>query len=116
MDDRIPGSALRVTVDKSHPLAAGVPEWLGVVKRGRSILSVQDNGYVVARYDDDPHLGGVLSDRHAERIGGTPAVTHHRVGSGVVICFSDDVTFRGFQHGATRLLLNAICYGPSLAD
>jgi hypothetical protein len=38
------------------------------------------------------------------------------MGRGSVICFADDATFRGFNHAATRLLLNAIVFGPSLGD
>jgi hypothetical protein len=114
VEDRVPGATVSATIDSTHPLAAGLPEWVGIIKRGTRVLPVADNGSVVARFDVDLVIGGVLSSRNIDRISGTPLVTHHDHGRGGVICFSDDVTFRGFQHGAKRILLNAICFGPSL--
>jgi hypothetical protein len=114
VDERIPGTALAVNVDRTHPLAAGVPSWLGVLKQGTRTLPVRDDTYVVARFDEEPKIGAVLSDANAEKVGGTPLMTHHRMGRGAVICFSDDVSFRSFQHAGVRLLLNAIVHGPSL--
>jgi hypothetical protein len=112
--ERVPGTSLRVTVDTTHPLAAGVPSWLGVIKRGRRLLPVSDAGFVVARFDEQPRIGGVISEKNEERLAQTPLMTHHRLGRGSVICLSEDVTFRGFQHASMRLLLNAIVYGPGL--
>lgn len=111
---RIPGPMLAADLDVTHPLAVGVGEWIGVIKRGASTLTVADSGYVVARFADPCVVGGIISEENARRISGQPAVSHHRVGSGVVICFSDDPTIRGFNLKASRLLMNAIIYGPSL--
>ncbi|MFG0328699.1 MAG: M14 family zinc carboxypeptidase [Phycisphaerales bacterium] len=115
VEDRIPGSILRIALDRSHPLTAGIEtDWLGVLKRGDGVLPVSDSGYVVARIDDEPLISGVLSDRNARRLSGEPFMTHHRLGRGNVILFSDDLTIRGFQHAPVRLLMNAIMYGASL--
>jgi len=112
--DRIPGAMLSASVDMTHPLSAGVRDWLGVIKRRDDPLPVAENGYVVARFDAEPRIGGAISEANQDRLGGTPFVTHHSMGRGAVICFSDDITFRGFNHAAMRLLLNAIAFGPSL--
>ena len=47
-------------------------------------------------------------------VAGAPMVAHHRMGRGNVVLFNEVVTIRGFQRGASRLLLNAMLYGPSL--
>lgn len=116
VDRRVSGALLRAVIDETHPMTGGVRKWLGVIKRGSSTLDVGDNGYVVARFApaDELVIGGAISDENAETIGGTPFVTHHRMGRGNVICFAEDITMRGFNHAAMRLLLNAITYGPSL--
>jgi len=114
IEDNIPGAMFKATVDTTHPLAAGMPEWVGVLKRGDDTLPVNENGSVVARFDDAPFIGGYTSERNQSRIGGTPFMTHHRYGRGNIICISDDVSIRGFMHGPMRLVLNAIVYGASM--
>lgn len=111
VEDRVPGAMLLVHVDTSHPLASGVREWVGLIKRGDSTLPISSSGEAVARFGEAPLIGGSVSDRNLTRFAGSPAMTSHRLGRGRVICIADDPTFRGFNHGATRLLLNAIIYG-----
>ncbi len=116
IDERVSGVLLRAGIDRSHPLAAGGPEWFGIIKRGADTLPVGDRGYVVARFDTPALLSGVVNDANAAKLDGSPAITQHRLGRGSVICFADDATFRGFNHAATRMLLNAIVYGPSVGE
>ncbi len=116
VDERVSGVLLRAGVDRSHPLAAGGPEWFGLIKRGADTLPVGDRGYVVARFDTPALLSGVVNEANAGKLDGSPAITQHRLGRGSVICFADDATFRGFNHAATRMLLNAIVYGPSVGE
>lgn len=113
--NRVPGPTMRAVVDITHPLSAGSRNWVGFIKRSSRTIPVADNGHVVARFaEDSPRVGGVISERNEGRIAGTPFMTWHRMGSGAVICFSDDPTVRGVQPAAKRLLLNAIIYGPSM--
>ena len=114
VENRVPGSLFNAQIDTSHPLSAGAGEWVGVIKRNSGTLDVRDFDQVIARYAEDPLIGGVASERNRERIAGEPFMTAHRVGGGWVICLADDTTFRGFTHGSMRLLLNALIYGPSL--
>ena len=111
IEGRVPGAMLRVRVDTTHPLAAGVPGWLGVLKRDARALPVGDDGYVIARYDG--RIGGSISEANEAKLDGRPFMTQHRLGRGSVICLADDVTIRGFHHAGMRLLLNAIVLGPS---
>jgi len=114
VEDRVPGSLFNVQIDTGHPLAAGAGQWVGVIKRDARTLRARDFDQVIARYADDPLIGGVASERNRDRIAGEPFMTAHRVGGGWVICLADDTTFRGFTHGSMRLLLNALMYSPSL--
>ncbi len=114
VDDNMPGPMLGAEVDTTHPLSAGSREWVGVIKRGGATLPVHEDGAVVARFFEDPKIGGHISERNRDRIGGTPFMTHHSVGRGDLVCVSDDVTIRGFMHGPMRLVLNAIVFGGSI--
>ena len=102
------------SLDTTHPLTVGMGEWIGVLKEGSRRLPVGPSGQVLARFDEGGHIGGLISDFNMGRIAGTPFATMHSMGAGNVICFSDDLTMRGFFIGPRRLLLNAILLGPSL--
>jgi len=116
VDDRVSGALAIARLDATHPMAAGVRPWLGMLVRGYTELPLDDNAYAVARYDSGaPIVSGPVSEENLDKMRGTPLVIHQRVGSGAVIAFAEDVTIRGFQHGAMRLLMNAIVYGPTLS-
>ncbi len=117
--NRIAGAMALTRLDLSHPLTAGTRDGhdsMGVIVRGFSELPMRESAYVVARYDhDQPIISGPVSDENKERMAGEPFIIHHRVGSGAVIVFAEDVTIRGFHHAGMRMLMNAIVYGPTLS-
>lgn len=119
VDRRIAGAMALTQFDLSHPLTAGLHEgqgWMGVIARGFSDLPMRDDAYVVARFDgEQPIISGPVSNANKDRMKGQPFLIHHRVGSGAVIVFADDVTIRGFHHAGMRMLMNAIVYGPTLS-
>ena len=99
---------LRVGLDTGHPLTVGMGDWSVTLKEGSRRLPVSSSGFVVARFDGGGPIGGAISAWSFDRIAGTPFMTHHSMGRGRVICFTDDLTIRGFFIGPRRLLLNAI--------
>ncbi|MCA9279859.1 MAG: hypothetical protein H6815_05365 [Phycisphaeraceae bacterium] len=116
---RISGAMLITRVDTTHPLSAGSLPYMGVIKQGSSTVPVAPNGSVIAQFIADGSgsataVGGLAGPRALKSIGSGAFVSHHRVGSGSVISFSDDVTIRAFHHAGNRLLLNAIVLGPTL--
>jgi hypothetical protein len=59
-------------------------------------------------------MSGLLWPEAAERLANTAYVTRESVGSGQVILFASNPTFRAAALGTTRLFANAIVYGPGL--
>jgi hypothetical protein len=118
---------LAAEIDTTHPLAAGLDARVGFHMFSGSPLPVGDSGFVLARFaefapGDDadprslaPRIGGSISASNLHTLSGRPAVTHHRVGRGNVICFASDPTNRGLNHAGMRLLLHAIHLGPSMS-
>ncbi|MGP1345284.1 MAG: M14 family zinc carboxypeptidase [Phycisphaerales bacterium] len=114
VEDRVPGSLVRIRFDTTHPLAFGLDAWCGVIRRSSRTLPLSSGGYAVARIDAHaPLIDGYLSESNTESLKGQAWITHHRVGSGKVVCIADDPAFRGFTHAAARAFLNAIVFGPS---
>jgi hypothetical protein len=64
--------------------------------------------------DTEMHLrmSGLLWPEATHRLANAAAVTREPMGRGQVILFATPPAFRGASHGTTRLLLNAIVYGP----
>lgn len=108
----IGGSALRVDLDRSHPLGWGyADDELVLFRQGRHALKAVDNPYAqVAVYADQPLAAGYLSEKNRERLAGTAAVSVSRHGSGTVIRIADEPLFRGYWRGGEKLFANALFF------
>ena len=111
-----PGSLLRITVDATHPLAAGMPEEaVAFVTGGQAwdvtLLAEYNRGEretrVVARYAKDKLLasGWVSGER---QVLGKAALVEARYGRGRVVVFGFRPQFRGQTFGTFKFVLNAI--------
>ncbi|NEZ04482.1 hypothetical protein G4Y73_10015 [Wenzhouxiangella sp. XN201] len=108
----IGGSALRVDIDRTHPLGWGyADDELVLFRQGRHVLKAVDNPYAqVAVYADEPLAAGYLSEDNRERLAGTAAVSVIRHGSGTVIRIADEPLFRGYWRGGEKLFANALFF------
>lgn len=114
VEESIPGVPVRILLDTTHPLTAGVGPVVAVIKDNDLRQRLGRTGYAVGRYDAAAAIGMRMNERQQARLAGQAFMTVHSLGSGRVIGIGDSVTTRGFTHGPARLLLNAIIYGPSL--
>ncbi|HLU39602.1 MAG TPA: M14 metallopeptidase family protein [Planctomycetota bacterium] len=109
----IPGSLVALHVDRSHPLAAGMPERIaGVFRRSEAIIPAADAGdraRVVASYGERAELlsGWALGIEHLD---GKGAVVECPVGAGRVILYGADVIYRGQPIASFKLVFHAL-YG-----
>lgn len=117
---RVPGAFVRAEIDSESWLAAGHDEELPVlVVSSRVFLAPEGppeaGRRVVARFADEGELrlSGHMWEESLDRLPGSVFVYEERVGSGRVIAFTEDPSFRGYWRGADRLFLNAIILGPS---
>jgi hypothetical protein len=108
----IGGSALRVDLDLTHPMAWGYADRDLVLHRdGAHVLRPATNEYAqVAVYADDVLAAGYLSERNRERLAGTPAVSVTRHGGGRVVRIADQPLFRGYWRGGEKLFANALFF------
>jgi len=107
----IPGSLIRVRVDRRSPLADGVGRWVWVLFDEDDTLRVRPSAAPL-RY---PDLGRGFevsgASLHTQRLAGQPAAVDEPFGSGRVILFPYNVNFRLSTQGTQRILWNAI-FGP----
>lgn len=113
-DFYIPGSILRVDLDRGHALARGMDEsaaaWYW--RSSRAFDVADPAATVVARYGTgDPTLSGWTLG--AERLAGKPALVEVPVGSGSVVLFGFQPNYRAQTVATWPLLFNAL--NPRLA-
>jgi hypothetical protein len=108
------GSILRVRLDDEHWLASGcgdqVPVMFNTDYAYLAPSGVQVPGRLAAA--GDLRLSGLLWDEARSRWAETAWVTREPSGKGQVILFATLPCFRGYFHGAERLLINSLLLGP----
>lgn len=107
---RVAGAIFVTDLDLSHPLAVGYTRSrLPVFKDSTMAMQAATAPFVdVARYQDEPVLAGYVSQGNREVIQNRAAIVAHRLGRGRVVGFADNVNFRGYFWGTSKLLANAI--------
>jgi hypothetical protein len=107
------GVIVAADLDDEHWLAYGCGKSMPVLLNTR-LAFVTEAVAVPARLAsaDRLRLSGLMWEEARARWAETVYASRDRVGSGQVILFASLPNFRGYYHGAERLLLNALFLGP----
>ncbi|MBK8699729.1 MAG: zinc carboxypeptidase [Saprospiraceae bacterium] len=111
----IGGAIFNSIADLSHPLCFGLGDnQLPLFKQGDAIYKLTENEFATPlRYAaNSPVLSGYAPRNFDTRVQGSAAATVHSLGKGSIICFSDNVLFRGYWWGGFRVFANALFFGP----
>ena len=86
---------------------------LPVYRNSNVWLKPSKNPYAtVAKYTDDPHIDGFITDRILNNfLKPSASLIVSKVAGGRVVLFADNPNFRSSFYGTNRLLLNAIFLG-----
>ena len=109
----IGGAIANTKIDLSHPLGYGLSdENLAIFKRGQFSFSEPKESFVsFARFNKKPLLAGYMSKANQSHIAGATSVLVQGLGKGKIIAFTDDMNFRGFWLGTSRVFVNALYFG-----
>jgi hypothetical protein len=109
-DCDIPGSLLRLRVDESSPLAAGVGPFVWAMNENDAVLCPGARAAAPVRYpeldSEDFFVSGY--GQRLEAVAGTAAVTDEAVGAGRIVLFAFEPNFRAASEGTSRLVWNAL--------
>jgi hypothetical protein len=112
----VPGSILRVAVDQTAPVAAGLPSQLDVFFDNSPVFRLKPDATLkgtkaVAWFDSPTPLrsGWAWGQNYLE---GGAAMLESSYGKGKLYMFGPEITFRGQPHGTFKLLFNGI-YAPT---
>ena len=106
----IAGAAFETKVDLTHPLAFGLDdETLPLFKTSNTVLKLPSKPFITPfRYTSAPLQSGYADPKLEDLIADSAAVVAHRVGDGQVIGFVDNLNFRGYWYGSSKVFANAI--------
>jgi hypothetical protein len=108
------GAILRVDLDDEHWLTVGCPRKLPVMFNSDYAYMAAGGVQIAGRLagGNDIRLSGMMWPEAKERWQKTAWLTREGKGKGQIILFASPPNFRGYFHGAERLLLNAMFLGP----
>lgn len=109
----IDGVIFNCTLDITSPLGYGYshPD-VAVMKNGATVMDFsQIKGNSPMHYTKQPYLSGCVSQTNINRIANSPAALVTKSGKGNVIWFADDLNYRSYWFGGTKIFMNAIYFG-----
>ncbi|HEX2101243.1 MAG TPA: hypothetical protein VHF69_11290, partial [Candidatus Synoicihabitans sp.] len=113
----VPGAILRATLNRDHFLTFGYEAaTLPVLVNTAAFYTATETGTNVLTFQgEELRLSGYVWLDNTERlIRDTAALIDEPVGAGRIILFADEPGYRHLWHGTTRMLINAMLYGPGV--
>lgn len=113
---RIPGTALRTSIDQTHPLAFGVKNEVYSLKFGTYALIPNLGLESVGRYHTDADqllTAGYASDTNLGRLAGKTWAGVQPFGQGKIVYLLDNPHYRMFWRGPSRMTINAVMWLPA---
>ncbi|MDF2179246.1 M14 family metallopeptidase [Aliiglaciecola sp. CAU 1673] len=113
----VAGAVFEAELDLSHPLFFGYREpTLSYLRDSNLIMRMPNRPFVApSRYTRAPLKAGYASEEIQRLIASSANVVAHNVGKGKVIAVVDNLNFRGYWYGTSRVLSNAL-YLASFID
>ncbi|MFY0398447.1 M14 family metallopeptidase [Brevundimonas naejangsanensis] len=110
----IPGAVMQTEVDNSRPLTFGTPSQMNVFFNRNAGFRHAGEGASMVRYPQKVEVSSGWAIG-AEKLSGADAVLDLEHGQGRVIVLGPDVVNRAQARASSRLLFNALFYGPAVA-
>jgi hypothetical protein len=109
---RIAGAIFSVELDLTHPLTYGYHQaTLPVFKNSTLVLNKATKSFVtVGTYSKYPQLSGYADKTNVAKIAQSSFMLAQSLDNGTVIGVADNVNFRGFWYGTSRLMTNSLYF------
>jgi len=114
--DLIPGTIMNCDLDKTHPLMWGLDQdKIAVMKTGNIIFEKDADPYISPlHYSSKPLLSGFLSSKNERLLKNAPALFAKQYKKGIVILFVDDMNFRSYWFGTSKIFMNAVFFNKCI--
>ena len=107
------GSIFEATMDITHPLGYGYRDKTVSVFKSNSLFMDQNNSPYDSpvMYTDNPLQSGYMYRAHKELIKNSAVINIDQLGRGRIISMVDNLNFRAFWYGTSKIFMNAIFFG-----
>lgn len=108
----MPGSIFEARIDPTHPLCYGYKtKTISIFKANTLFMDQNNNPYdSPVLLTDNPLQSGYLYREYKEKLKGNAIVNIENIGRGKVITYSDNMNFRAFWFGTSKLFLNGLFF------
>jgi hypothetical protein len=114
---RIAGAIFESTLDTSHPLAYGYTDSrLPLFRNSTLIIQHITKPFIsVANYSSRPLMSGYADKNMVNRVANTAVVVAHNHGEGRIIASTDNLAFRGYWLGSSKLIANSLFFAKAFS-
>lgn len=114
---RIAGTIFSTQIDTSHPLAYGYNNSFLPIFKNSTILMKQPKApfVTVNSYTKNPLLSGYSATPMTNKVAEKAAIIAHNYGDGRVIASTENLTFRGYWLGTSKIIGNALFFSHSFS-
>jgi hypothetical protein len=114
---RIAGAIFESILDTSHPLAYGYTDQKLPLFRNSSLIMqhISKPFMSVANYSAQPLMSGYTDKNMVNRVANTAVIVAHNYGKGRVIGSTDNLAFRGYWLGSSKLIANSLFFAKAFS-
>jgi hypothetical protein len=111
------GAIFEAELDLTHPIAYGYRrDKLPVFRSSNKFIEPVENAYAMPlAYSNKPLMAGYMHRNFAQTAPNSAGIIVGGQGRGKVILIQDNVNFRAFWYGTSKLLANAIFFGHTIS-
>ena len=108
----MPGSIFEARIDNTHPLCYGYrTKTMSIFKANTLFMDQNNNAYdSPVLLTDNSLQSGYLFREYKEKLKGSAVANIENIGRGKVITYSDNMNFRAFWFGTSKLFLNGLFF------
>ncbi|MBD1393478.1 M14 metallopeptidase family protein [Mucilaginibacter glaciei] len=105
----IPGAIFKLSIDNTHPLAFGLPDYYYSLKMNDDIYELLgDDDWNVGTVKKDSYVSGFAGYKSKQKIANGMLLGVQNMGRGQVVYLTDDPLFRSFWENGKLLFSNAV--------
>ena len=104
----IPGAIYKVSLDNTHPLAFGFPNFYYTLKLDDKVYQYLSNGWNVGVIKKDNYVAGFVGAQAKKKLVDGLLFGVQEMGNGSIVYLADDPLFRSFWENGKLLFSNAV--------
>lgn len=106
----IPGAIYKITIDDTHPLCFGYPDYYFSLKMNTNVFEFMKEGWNVGVIKKENQISGFVGNAIKNKIKEGTVIAVQDFGSGSIVYFADNPIFRSFWENGKLMFTNAVFF------